>query len=89
MARNPSISLTEHQLRFVSQLVESGRYHGVSEVMRAGLRLLEEQETRRATARQALEDAIKEGLASGDASPLEPIDALIAKAETELPESRG
>lgn len=81
MARNPSISLTEHQLSFVAGLVDSGRYHGVSEVLRAGLRLLEEKEERRVAALRALEDAVREGLNSGEASPLESVDALIAKAE--------
>jgi len=47
MARNPSISLTDHQQEFVRTLVDSGRYHGVSEVVRAGLRLLEDEEERR------------------------------------------
>lgn len=63
MARNPSISLTEHQQEFVQSLVASGRYHGVSEVVRAGLRLLEDEEDRRAAERLQLRAAIKAGFA--------------------------
>lgn len=81
MARNPSISLTEHQQRFIASLVESGRYHGVSEVVRAGLRLLEGQEEQRAAALRRIEAAVEAGLASGAAVPLESIDAIIAEAE--------
>lgn len=36
-------NLTEHDERFVERLVESGRYADASEVIEAGLRLLERQ----------------------------------------------
>jgi antitoxin ParD1/3/4 len=38
-----NISLTEHYNRFVEAQVEAGRFQNASEVLRAGLRLLEEQ----------------------------------------------
>ena len=38
-----NISLTDHFARFVEQEVATGRYQNISEVMRAGLRLLEQQ----------------------------------------------
>lgn len=44
MPRNTSITLGSHFEGFVDQLVSKGHYHSVSEVIRAGLRLLEEQE---------------------------------------------
>lgn len=81
MSRNPSVSLTEHQQKFVSELVKSGRYHGVSEVMRAGLRLLEEHEDRRKVALGRIEAAVQEGLDSGPASDMESVEDLIAEAE--------
>ena len=81
MARNPSISLTDHQQRFIESLVESGRYHGVSEVVRASLRLLEEQEQKRQAALRRIEAAVEEGLRSGDAVPLESVDAIIEEAD--------
>jgi antitoxin ParD1/3/4 len=84
MSRNPSISLTDHQQSFVKSLVKSGRYHGVSEVMRAGLRLLEEQEERRQAALKRIESAVQEGLDSGPAGDMESIDDIIADAEAEL-----
>ena len=46
MARNTSISLGHHFADFVANQVQSGRYGSVSDVVRAGLRLLEEHETR-------------------------------------------
>lgn len=81
MTRNPSISLTEHQQRFIASLVDSGRYHGVSEVVRAGLRLLEGQEEKRQAVLRRLEAAVDEGLNSGEPTPLEPIEDLTAGAE--------
>jgi antitoxin ParD1/3/4 len=39
-----SVSLTGYWQRFVEQLIASGRYNNQSEVIRAGLRALEEQE---------------------------------------------
>jgi putative addiction module CopG family antidote len=41
-----SISVTEHLAAFIRQEVEGGRYGSASEVVRAGLRLLEEQKQR-------------------------------------------
>ena len=83
MARNPSISLTEHQQEFVQTLVASGRYHGVSEVVRAGLRLLEDEEERRTAERQRLRAGVDAGLAdieAGRVSDFDP-DRIIKKGE--------
>ena len=40
-----SVSLTDYWQKFVDQLISSGRYNNQSEVIRAGLRALEERET--------------------------------------------
>lgn len=61
MPRNTSISLGDHLTQFVDTQVASGRYGSASDVVRAGLRLLETQETEL----QALQEALKAGEASG------------------------
>ncbi len=45
--KNTSISLGEHFDSFISRQLEHGRYASVSEIVREGLRLLENQETER------------------------------------------
>lgn len=61
MARNTSISLDDHFTHFLSREVASGRYASASEVVRAGLRLLEDQETRLASLRAALVEGEQSG----------------------------
>ena len=60
MGKNTSISLGEYFEDFVSNQVSAGRYKNVSEVIRAGLRLLENEETKAL----ALKNAIQKGLNS-------------------------
>jgi antitoxin ParD1/3/4 len=79
-SRNPSISLSEEHRRLVDGLVASGRYQGVSEVVREGLRLLEDREADRARARAEIEKVVREGIASGSAGALD-LDAIVAEAE--------
>lgn len=67
MPRNTSISLGGHLEIFVDRLVNTGHYHSVSEVVRAGLRLLEEQELRV----QRLREALIAGENSGQAQPFD------------------
>ncbi len=89
MSRNPSISLTDHQQAFVTKLVASGRFHGVSEVMRAGLRLLEEREERRQALLKRIEVAVQEGLDSGPAVEMEEIEDILAQAKAELESTKA
>ena len=58
--KNTSISLGNHFDQFVSKQVSGGRYQNVSEVIRAGLRLLEDEENKT----MALRAAIQKGLES-------------------------
>jgi len=67
MAKNTSISLGDHFSTFVGQQVESGRYGSASDVVRAGLRLLEEHEARVKT----LRDALVAGEESGEPAPFD------------------
>jgi antitoxin ParD1/3/4 len=79
-SRNPSISLSDQHRRLVDDLVATGRYQGVSGVVRAGLRLLEDREARGARALAEIEAVIREGIASGTAGALD-LDAIVAEAE--------
>ncbi len=76
-----SYSIGEHYEAFAKQLVASGRYASVSEVLRDGLRLMEEREALREWKLNELRKAIQEGLDSGDAGPFD-IEEIIAEAKT-------
>ncbi|AFK55407.1 type II toxin-antitoxin system ParD family antitoxin [Tistrella mobilis] len=62
MARTTSITLGDHFADFVQTQVATGRYGSTSDVVRAGLRLLEEHEARV----RALHDALQAGEDSGE-----------------------
>ncbi|TAF53627.1 MAG: type II toxin-antitoxin system ParD family antitoxin [Sphingobacteriia bacterium] len=61
MGRNTSVSLGDYFEQFVDEKVSQGRFKNASEVIRAGLRLLEEEEAKVL----ALKNAIQEGIDSG------------------------
>lgn len=67
MPKNTSVTIGDHFARFIGTCVQDGRYASASEVVRAGLRLLEEREA----AVAALRDAIDEGEASGPGEALD------------------
>ena len=73
MATNTSISLDEHFSSFLAREVATGRYRTASEVVRAGLRLLEDQETQMS----ALRSALIVGEESGDAGSFD-FEAFVA-----------
>ena len=66
--KNTSISLGNYFDQFVSSQVSIGRYKNVSEVIRAGLRILEDEESKTI----ALRNAIQEGIDSGIAHDFDP-----------------
>lgn len=71
-----SYSIGDHYEAFAKELVASGRYASVSEVLRDGLRLMEEREALRAWKLQELRKAIQEGLDSGEPEPWEGAEAI-------------
>jgi antitoxin ParD1/3/4 len=68
MSKNTSISLGSYFEEFIQNILQQGRYKNTSEVIRAGLRLLEEEEQKTT----ALKNAIQEGLNSGTAKNFNP-----------------
>jgi antitoxin ParD1/3/4 len=66
-----SYSIGKHFEGLIQSLIESGRYSTASEVMREGLRLVEEREERRKVKLEALRAEIQKGFDSG---PMEEVD---------------
>jgi antitoxin ParD1/3/4 len=67
MSKNASISIEDHFASFIDSQVQAGRYGSASDVVRAGLRLLEEHEAKV----KALQDAVIAGEESGPAVPFD------------------
>lgn len=63
MNRNTSISLGNYFDDFVQNSILKGRFKNVSEVIRAGLRLLEEEESKVTALKKAIQDGIDSGIA--------------------------
>ena len=78
MSKNTSVSLGDHFNGFIEQQVATGRYASASDVIRAGLRLLEENETKL----QRLREALQEGLDSGEPQPFD-FDGLMKEMHAE------
>ncbi|PCI44416.1 MAG: type II toxin-antitoxin system ParD family antitoxin [Moraxellaceae bacterium] len=78
MAKNTSVSLGSHFDDFIKGLINDGRYGSVSEVIRAGLRNLEDDERKLETLRALIE----EGKASGTAEYS--YDGLMQELDDEL-----
>ena len=66
MQKNTSITLGSHFDSFIARQVESGRYGSASETVRAGLRLLEEQEIKIVALRNALVEGEESGIVPYD-----------------------
>mgnify|MGYP003115422788 CR=1 FL=1 len=67
MPKNTSVTLGSHFSDFIAEQVQTGRYGSASDVVRAGLRLLEEHETKV----RALQDALISGEQAGTPRPFD------------------
>ncbi|MBT1156545.1 type II toxin-antitoxin system ParD family antitoxin [Aminobacter anthyllidis] len=75
-----SADLGAHLEEVVNQLVSTGRYNSKSEVLREGIRLVEEREKRLA----ALDAALTQGLSDAEAGRLVPAEDVFARLESKL-----
>ena len=76
--KTTSVALGTYFENFVRTKVEQGRYNNASEVIRAGLRLLEENESHLQELRMAIADGMNSGLAT-DFNPQEYLKSLKEK----------
>ena len=81
-----SVALSAHFDSFIESQVKSGRYNNASEVVRAGLRLLEDQHARATLQREEMRVAIAAGLASG---PGKSADAVFDRLEAKYRKMSG
>jgi antitoxin ParD1/3/4 len=77
MAMTMSVDLGERLETFVKEMVESGRYNSKSEVLREGLRLVQDREARL----KAFDAAIERGLADADAGRTKPAAEVFDRLE--------
>lgn len=78
MSKNTSITLGSYFDQFIQSVLKEGRYKNASEVIRAGLRLLEEEEQKIVVLRQAIEEGVNSGIAN-DFNPEEHLKMLQSK----------
>lgn len=62
---------------FVTKLVETGRYNSKSEVLREGIRLIQEREAKLAV----LDQALAKGIADAEAGRIKPTEEVFARLE--------
>lgn len=75
-----SVALGNHFEAFIREQLQSGRFNNASEVVRAGLRLLEDHEQRKKLELETLRAGIAAGLASGAPKPADDVfDRLEAR----------
>lgn len=77
MGRNTSVSLGNYFENFVENRISEGRFKNASEVIRAGLRLLEDEENKITALRKAITEGVESGIAK-DFKPKKHLAALKA-----------
>lgn len=70
-----NVVLTDHHEKVIADLVASGRYQNASEVLRDGLRLIEERAAREAAKLRALQEAARAGFTDIDEGRFTRLDA--------------
>ena len=80
MPKNTSITLGDHFDGFIAEQIGQGRYASASEVVRAGLRLLEDNEQKVARLRRFLEEGEQSGMSDYS------YDSFIKELDNELGE---
>ena len=78
MGRNTSVSLGNYFENFVDTSVSEGRFKNASEVIRAGLRLLEQEESKIIALKQAIIEGVESGIAK-DFDPKKHLESLKVK----------
>ena len=81
MSKNTSITLGNNFENFVQSRISVGRYKNASEVIRAGLRLLEEEESKVVALKQAIQEGIESGIEE-DFDPEQFLQKLKAERST-------
>lgn len=82
-----SVALSPYFEEFIQSQIKSGRYNNTSEVIRAGLRALEEQENQSKLA--ALQTAIVDGINSGESKDAKTVFGRLASKYATLVEDKG
>ena len=76
-----NVVLTDRQAKFVEKMVSSGRYQNASEVMREGLRLIEQREAENEAKLKALRAAVQLGIDDIEAGRATTFDSFAAMEE--------
>ncbi|ECK8874944.1 type II toxin-antitoxin system ParD family antitoxin [Salmonella enterica subsp. enterica] len=81
-----SVALSPYFEAFIREQIESGRYNNTSEVIRAGLRALEEREQQMKL--ESLQNAVIAGINSGESKGAEAVFGRLAQKYKQMAEGR-
>ena len=81
MNTSTSVALGNYFEHFVESKISQGRYKNASEVIRAGLRLLEEEESRYLALKSAIQEGFESGIAT-DFNPKTHLESFKAKRQS-------
>jgi len=84
-----SYSLGARFEKMMDDLIASGRYNSKSEILRDGLRVVEEREAQFLTELDELRLAVKEGMDSGPGIPIDQVREQLSQKYLEMAKERG